>query len=109
MEGFAAEATRELLAVRGDVALKLHFCSKCFSTEDTLPELESCNTKNKLIIVQDQFSHQYYHLINSVQTSSLHCLSLTVFFVCFVFFGFVGFLWLMSTFSLLFYALLYIL
>lgn len=41
MESFAAEATRELLAVCGDVALQLHLCSKCLSTENALPRLES--------------------------------------------------------------------
>lgn len=48
MESFAAEATRELLAVCGDVALELNFCSKRLSTEDALPGLESCETRARL-------------------------------------------------------------
>lgn len=42
VEGFAAEATRELLAVRGDVTLELHLGSKRLAAEDALPGLESC-------------------------------------------------------------------
>lgn len=41
VEGFAAEATRELLAVRGDVTLELHFCSKRLATENALSGFES--------------------------------------------------------------------
>lgn len=48
MESFAAEAARELLAVRGDVTLQLHFCSKALPAEDALPGLESCQSKIKL-------------------------------------------------------------
>lgn len=48
VESFAAEATRELLAVCGDVALQLHLCSKRLSTEDALPGLESCETEVRL-------------------------------------------------------------
>lgn len=42
VESFAAEAARELLAVRGDVTLELHFCSEALPAEDALPGLESC-------------------------------------------------------------------
>lgn len=39
VEGLAAEAARELLAVRGDVALQLHLGPESLAAEDALPRL----------------------------------------------------------------------